>query len=53
MDATCNNRRNKNWGRAGTAFQRILGADYDDGEIQKLDNVELGCLYVQTNLVIE
>lgn len=31
LDATCNNRRNKNWGRAGTAFQRIIGADYDDG----------------------
>lgn len=31
FDATCNNRRNKDWGRAGTAFQRILLPDYDDG----------------------
>ncbi|KAK7002154.1 hypothetical protein SK128_016026, partial [Halocaridina rubra] len=31
FDATCNNRRNKDWGRAGTAFQRILSPDYQDG----------------------
>lgn len=30
-DGTCNNRRNKDWGRAGTAFQRILSPDYQDG----------------------
>lgn len=33
FDATCNNRKNKEWGKAGTAFQRILPPDYQDGEI--------------------
>ncbi|ROT80397.1 putative chorion peroxidase-like [Penaeus vannamei] len=31
FDGTCNNRRNKEWGKAGTAFQRILPQDYHDG----------------------
>lgn len=31
MNATCNNRRNKSWGQAETAFQRILPPAYDDG----------------------
>ncbi|XP_042871401.1 peroxidase-like [Penaeus japonicus] len=31
FDATCNNRKNKEWGKAGTAFQRILPPDYQDG----------------------
>ncbi|XP_047502342.1 peroxidase-like [Penaeus chinensis] len=31
FDGTCNNRRNKEWGKAGTAFQRILPPDYHDG----------------------
>lgn len=31
IDGTCNNRRNKDWGRAGTSFQRILPPVYEDG----------------------
>ncbi|XP_069177766.1 salivary peroxidase/catechol oxidase-like isoform X1 [Procambarus clarkii] len=31
INGTCNNRRNKNWGSAGVAFQRILPPDYHDG----------------------
>ncbi|XP_068216250.1 peroxidase-like [Palaemon carinicauda] len=31
IDGLCNNRANKDWGRAGTAFQRILAPDYEDG----------------------
>lgn len=31
FDGSCNNVRNKDWGRAGTAFQRILPPDYQDG----------------------
>ncbi|XP_042211466.1 peroxidase-like [Homarus americanus] len=31
LDGVCNNRLHKDWGRAGTAFQRILAPDYDDG----------------------
>lgn len=32
IDGKCNNRGNKMWGSAGTAFQRILPPDYDEGE---------------------
>ncbi|KAK4295988.1 hypothetical protein Pmani_031488 [Petrolisthes manimaculis] len=31
IDGTCNNLGRKSWGSSGTAFQRILAPDYDEG----------------------
>ncbi|KAK3866246.1 hypothetical protein Pcinc_028210 [Petrolisthes cinctipes] len=31
VDGTCNNLGHKSWGSGGTAFQRILAPDYDEG----------------------